>query len=738
MATKTFVIDVQEKGFDKTNKEMSTLNKNVQKTNKAFEEQIKLFTTSVKLIEKVLKPLDGHDKTVTEMLTATSMNMIPTMEKINILRKEGLILEKEMNDLKIKNLDADIKSQNQIDDKIKLANKSFEEEEKEIKKRRERKITEEKEYIDEKEKLQEKGITRSIRLSRMKDDLEKTREIKINEDIAKNATKRIEILKDLMSETIKETTAAYEQKRNIIVENNLSEIKTTTEAYDKLIEAAKENNEERAILEEAKKERLIEINKDLNNKLLANTQEQLTTSNTLIEKGLEDVKKKTAESIKNEDGVTHVKDTRDNNNRAIAQLKAYKKILDEEKIQTTLHYAGLEEIYKDDAGMLEQVHTQKALILKNYDSKTQKIETAITETTKKNKGLQMKQFEEYGKEIEKKFKEIEKESKKIKDIIEIGFKGISFLTGDYTKKAEEAKKELEKTNKDIEDVLKKRAQEQSDILAIKELAAQKEKELEADKLDENKNLTEKQISIREEEINKLKTQITDKNNSIEAGFDTEKKLNDKKQEEEKKLKEAETKQKKAEILQDITKALADISVGVTKALKFGPILGPILAAGLAVKGAIEINNLRKRYKELDSDSTSKAENGGLLRGKRHSGGGMRIEGTNIEVEGGEYVVNRESTNKNLGLIRYINSQRKVLKADDVHSYFNKPTKGYEVPFSRKFESGGELPTINNTVNVDNEALVEAIRSIKFSPKVAVTDIIRAQDEMARVDGWTGM
>lgn len=83
------------------------------------------------------------------------------------------------------------------------------------------------------------------------------------------------------------------------------------------------------------------------------------------------------------------------------------------------------------------------------------------------------------------------------------------------------------------------------------------------------------------------------------------------------------------------------ALAVTKALAAGPIIGQILAGIAAAAGAIQTGIIARQL--------SKLEDGGLLRGKPHSQGGMRIEGSNIEVEGDEFVVNRVSTRKNLGL-----------------------------------------------------------------------------------------
>ena len=53
------------------------------------------------------------------------------------------------------------------------------------------------------------------------------------------------------------------------------------------------------------------------------------------------------------------------------------------------------------------------------------------------------------------------------------------------------------------------------------------------------------------------------------------------------------------------------------------------------------------------DKVAKA-NGGLLSGPSHRNGGMPILGSNVEVEGGEFVVNKRATAKNISLLNSIN------------------------------------------------------------------------------------
>lgn len=72
---------------------------------------------------------------------------------------------------------------------------------------------------------------------------------------------------------------------------------------------------------------------------------------------------------------------------------------------------------------------------------------------------------------------------------------------------------------------------------------------------------------------------------------------------------------------------------------------------------MEVQTVNLNAKDIkvnkDSTVTTKA-NGGLLNGPSHANGGMHIVGSNIEVEGGEFVVNKHATKRNLGLLTSIN------------------------------------------------------------------------------------
>lgn len=71
--------------------------------------------------------------------------------------------------------------------------------------------------------------------------------------------------------------------------------------------------------------------------------------------------------------------------------------------------------------------------------------------------------------------------------------------------------------------------------------------------------------------------------------------------------------------------------------------------------SVTISSANPVINEGNYQNEVKYANGGLLNGPSHSKGGMRILGTNKTVEGGEFIVNKESTKKHFGELTKINS-----------------------------------------------------------------------------------
>ena len=199
-------------------------------------------------------------------------------------------------------------------------------------------------------------------------------------------------------------------------------------------------------------------------------------------------------------------------------------------------------------------------------------------------------------------------------------------------------------------------------------------------------------------------------------------------------KEAEKRTKRAQRLNlamSIPKTIADVAKGIASALSLG-LVGIPIAAIIAAQGAIQIATVKKQYDKINMES------GGLLIGKHHTQGGMRIEGSNIEVEGDEFVVNRISTRKNLGLVDYINRERRELTAEDLTGYFSR-SRGQNFPrieSKRIYESGGQLTNLEVVDSVtapEINKILDAISNIDFRPVVSVTDIADAQRTMVSVE-----
>lgn len=83
-----------------------------------------------------------------------------------------------------------------------------------------------------------------------------------------------------------------------------------------------------------------------------------------------------------------------------------------------------------------------------------------------------------------------------------------------------------------------------------------------------------------------------------------------------------------------------------------------IAAGLALVAAL--------FSSISQFKSMKFEDGGVVQGPSHAQGGVRGTGSfsNIEVEGGEFVVNKRSTAANMDLLRSINSSSGRFKFAD--------------------------------------------------------------------------
>jgi len=218
------------------------------------------------------------------------------------------------------------------------------------------------------------------------------------------------------------------------------------------------------------------------------------------------------------------------------------------------------------------------------------------------------------------------------------------IAEDKKKKEEEDKKDLEDKFKEAEDKRKEDRANQVQAAfdtanAIFEAAnsiqeAQKQREIEALK---SKGLSEEEAARQTDEINK---KYFEKNKSVQIG------------------------QALIQTLQSSIAAFAALA-GIPVV---GPGLGAIAAAAALVSGYATVDKIRQTSYtssiKPEASKGSKYEKGGLLKGKRHSEGGIKT--AMGELEDGEFVVNREATAKNIDLLTTIN--KGSLTADTLLSH----------------------------------------------------------------------
>lgn len=180
---------------------------------------------------------------------------------------------------------------------------------------------------------------------------------------------------------------------------------------------------------------------------------------------------------------------------------------------------------------------------------------------------------------------------------------------------------------------------------------------------------------------------------------------------------------KADLTIKEIQAVANGALAISQALASAPPpLDFILAAAAGAAAAVQIVDLETQK--------SKLAKGGIVHGPSHANGGVTGTGrfNNVEVEGGEFVINKKATKENMSLLYHINNYSKPPMATN-----------NRLPI-RRFAAGGILNDgglsasqnagSTNDVNQQINALQKAMKQITYV--VGVKDIIAAQENKAQV------
>lgn len=181
-----------------------------------------------------------------------------------------------------------------------------------------------------------------------------------------------------------------------------------------------------------------------------------------------------------------------------------------------------------------------------------------------------------------------------------------------------------------------------------------------------------------------------------------------------------------------TQAIINGATAFMNALAQQPIwLGIALAAMTAAMTAVQIATI----------NSAKYAEGGVIQGKSHAQGGVKVLGGQAEVEGGEFITNKQTTSRNIELLSFINDRKKKIDLDDMIEFYTggkaKKAIGLSSP-TRKFENGGVIPTLRGDIDV-NDRLLTAFEDYSNRPTVVqVVDIIDRTEAVKEVQVMAGL
>lgn len=219
-----------------------------------------------------------------------------------------------------------------------------------------------------------------------------------------------------------------------------------------------------------------------------------------------------------------------------------------------------------------------------------------------------------------------------------------------------------------------------------------------------------------------------------ASLAQEKKIEKEKQKAEEKKKKLEHDQAVAKKRMDLAQAMINAAMAVSMAaVNKWPIPAIPMMALAAAAGAAQVA-------AVASQRIPSYGSGGVIQGKSHKFGGVKVLGGQAEVEGGEYITNKITTQKNVDLLEYINTKKRKVNLEDLIQFYggNSQVKKTIQGVRTKFADGGVVPTLSNDINLSDRMLT-AFEDYSNRPvQVAVVDIINRADNINSVKVMAGL
>ena len=264
-------------------------------------------------------------------------------------------------------------------------------------------------------------------------------------------------------------------------------------------------------------------------------------------------------------------------------------------------------------------------------------------------------------------------------------------------------------------------------------------------LNKQKDITQEHAStveLIEDELSKARgdrrQQLIDQLNAEmaaqRASLAQEQKIDRQKQKAEEKKKKLEHDQAVAKKKMQLAQAAINMAMSISIAAvnKWPEVAIPMMALAAAA-GAAQIA-------AIQSQNIPSYGSGGVIQGKSHREGGVKVLGGQAEVEGGEYITNKVTTSKNVELLEYINTKRRKIKLEDLIDFYggNSQVKKSITTVRTKFADGGTIPTLRNDINL-SDRLLTAFEDYSNRPQVvSVVEIVDKMQTVREVQAMAGL
>jgi len=218
-----------------------------------------------------------------------------------------------------------------------------------------------------------------------------------------------------------------------------------------------------------------------------------------------------------------------------------------------------------------------------------------------------------------------------------------------------------------------------------------------------------------------------------ASLAQEKKIEKEKEKAEERKKKLEHDQAVAKKKMDLAQAYINAAMAVSMAaVNHWPIPAIPMMALAAAAGAAQIA-------AVASQNIPSYGDGGVIQGKSHAQGGVKVLGGRAEVEGGEFITNKVTTQNNVELLDFVNSKKKRLNLSDfIEFYGGGHIKKNIEKVSTKFADGGIIPTLRSDIAI-NDRLLQSFEDYSNRPvTVSVVEINDKQEAVRNVQVLSGL